>query len=429
MNIKKIFVAGSKALVTERNLFRIVASEVQSEYCKRGVDVNLQVVTFETFHNCFTQKRKQEAYNEYIEGTADVVYFILDGRLGGITEEEFNVAFEAYQRSKKPLLCVFSCRNDVVNEGVERLRRRVSEVGQYYAEYEDEKELRYLIEKNLRYIVDETGKPHGLSQSTKKLLKVIPAFFIFLMLLLGLGARFWTPIKQILSRETFKGETVKCEVNGVAFNMVAIPAGTFVMGGYDGDAVQHQVTISEDFLIGETEVTQELWCAVMRENPSSVIGDKLPVNNVSWNECVRFISKLNEMTGENYRLPTEAEWEYVAKSGQKDCAYSGNELPDNVAWYIENSGSKVQETKQKSPNGMGVYDMSGNVWEWCSDFYEEYNINASFNPQGPKKGSRRVRRGGSYLDNAKCCLVTFRSRNSEDVKKPNQGFRLVKQKK
>ena len=200
------------------------------------------------------------------------------------------------------------------------------------------------------------------------------------------------------------------------------------MGGYDGDAVQHQVTISEDFLIGETEVTQELWCAVMRENPSSVIGDKLPVNNVSWNECVRFISKLNEMTGENYRLPTEAEWEYVAKSGQKDCAYSGNELPDNVAWYIENSGNKVQETKQKSPNGMGVYDMSGNVWEWCSDFYEEYNINASFNPKGPKQGSRRVRRGGSYLDNAKCCLVTFRSRNSADVKKPNQGFRLVKPK-
>lgn len=233
--------------------------------------------------------------------------------------------------------------------------------------------------------------------------------------------------KHCFSSHESKYEIVECSVGDVVFNMVKVPAGTFVMGGYDGDAAFHQVTISNDFLIGETEVTQDLWNAVMNENPSVTVGTKIPVNNVSWNDCIQFVRKLNDLTGEKYRMPTEAEWEYVAKFGDKEYAYSGSDLPDQVAWYIENSGSHAHEPKLKSSNELGVYDMSGNLWEWCSDHYDVYNVNDSLNPKGPRQGTKRVRRGGSYNDNPRCCLVTFRSRNSEDVRKQNQGLRLVKE--
>ena len=234
----------------------------------------------------------------------------------------------------------------------------------------------------------------------------------------------------LLKRDQFSDKTdydvVECRANDIVFNMVKVPAGSFIMGGYDEDAPLHRVTISNEFLIGETEVTQKLWSSVMNNNPSQFIGDELPVNNVSWNDCMQFIDKLNDITGETYRLPTEAEWEYAAKIGYKEFAYSGSDLPDSVAWYIDNSAGQLRKVKSKRDNEIGAYDMSGNVWEWCADYYEIYDINASLDPIGPKHGVKRVRRGGSYKDNARCCLVTFRSRNSPDVRRPNQGFRLAK---
>ena len=192
-------------------------------------------------------------------------------------------------------------------------------------------------------------------------------------------------------------------VNGVSFNMVNVEGGTFQMGSNDGESDEqpvHSVTLS-DYYIGQTEVTQKLWQAVMGSNPSysGFVGAKNPVNNVSWNDCQEFISKLNRLTGGRFRLPTEAEWEYAARGGNKSRGYkySGSDDLGSVAWYSENSGDMVYPVGSKSPNELGLYDMSGNVWEWCSDVYDLYSSSPQTNPTGPSSGSHHVLRGG-------CCF-------------------------
>ena len=196
------------------------------------------------------------------------------------------------------------------------------------------------------------------------------------------------------------------KVNGVSFKMVAVEGGTFWMGSSDDDPEayideepRHQVMLSS-FAIGETEVTQELWEAVMGSNPSCWKGKKLPVEYVSWNDCQTFIAKLNQLTGQQFRLPTEAEWEYAARGGNqsKGYTYSGSNNIEEVAWYDKNSGDKTHEVATKAPNELGIYDMSGNVWECCSDWYGLYSSESKTNPTGASKGENRVLRGGSWFD-------------------------------
>ena len=195
-------------------------------------------------------------------------------------------------------------------------------------------------------------------------------------------------------------------VNGVEFNMVKIEGGTFRMGAtseqgsdaYDDEYPIHSVTLS-DYYIGETEVTQELWEAVMGSNPSEFIGDnQRPVERVSWDDCQEFIKKLNQLTGKKFRLPTEAEWEYAARGGKysRGYKYSGSNNADEVAWYDSNSGSKTHSVKTKKANELGLYDMSGNVKEWCKDWYGDYQSNSQTNPTGPSEGESRVLRGGGW---------------------------------
>ena len=204
-------------------------------------------------------------------------------------------------------------------------------------------------------------------------------------------------------------------VNGVSFKMIAVKGGTFQMGsddGYEWEKPVHRVTLS-DYYIGETEVTQELWIAVMGSNPSYCTGNmQCPVEMVSWNDCQTFISKLNQLTGETFRLPTEAQWEYAARGGNKSkgYTYSGSNVIDDVAWYDDNSGEMTYPVKTKVPNELGIYDMSGNVWEWCSDWYGSYSSAAQTDPTGPATGSHRVMRGGSWGSYASSCRVA--SRNS-----------------
>lgn len=196
-------------------------------------------------------------------------------------------------------------------------------------------------------------------------------------------------------------------VNGVSFTMIAVEGGTFTMGSsdsdsdaYDDEKPAHQVTLS-DYAIGETEVTQALWQAVMGSNPSNFTGNlQRPVECVSWNDCQTFITKLNELTGATFRLPTEAEWEYAARGGNasEGYKYSGSNVIRDVAWYWDNSDDGTKAVKTKQPNELGIYDMSGNVWEWCADWYNSsyYSSSSTNNPEGPSSGSDRVLRGGGW---------------------------------
>lgn len=230
------------------------------------------------------------------------------------------------------------------------------------------------------------------------------------------------------------GTTQTFTVNGVSFTMVGVEGGTFTMGAtseqgtsdpYDNEYPTHSVTLS-NFSIGETEVTQELWQAVMGSNPSSVSGTNLPVEIVSWNDCQTFIQKLNQLTGKNFRLPTEAEWEYAARGGNKSKGYkyAGSNTLSEVAWYSENSSSKTHPVKQKLANELGLYDMSGNVYEWCQDWFGNYS-SAQTNPTGPASGSYRVIRGGSCYDYASYCRVSIRFTGTPANCYTNLGLRLA----
>ena len=219
-------------------------------------------------------------------------------------------------------------------------------------------------------------------------------------------------------------------VNSVRFTMVPVEGGTFQMGSEDSDDSKpvHQVKVSS-FSIGQTEVTQELWEAVMGTNPSNWKGLKLPVEQVSWNDCQLFISKLNELTGKTFRLPTEAEWEFAARGGIKSMGfkYAGRDNIDDVAWYGLNSGLKTHEVGTKQPNELGLYDMTGNVWEWCQDWYasDYYSSSVGSNPTGPASGSYRVYRGGSWYKNSGYCRVSDRFNSSPSYRNNDLGFRLA----
>ncbi len=210
-----------------------------------------------------------------------------------------------------------------------------------------------------------------------------------------------------------------------------VPGGTFTMGdtfgdGWSGELPTHQVTLS-DFYIGKYEVTQGQWVAVMGSNPSyfSACGLDCPVDSVSWDDIQTFITQLNQLSGKNYRLPTEAEWEYAARSGGQHEEYSGGSNVDAVAWYWTNSNNTPHQVGTKQANGLGLYDMSGNAVEWVNDWYGAYGSSSQTNPTGPTTGSFRVFRGGSWIDDAFSARAAFRLFNSPDLRNVGLGFRLA----
>ena len=227
-------------------------------------------------------------------------------------------------------------------------------------------------------------------------------------------------------------ETIEC--NGVSFRMIRVEGGSFVMGGTPNqgeDVLKNELPIHRvvltTYYMGETEVTQELWEAVMGKNPSKFKGKNRPVERVSWKDCVEFINKLNVLTGRMFRLPTEAEWEYAARGGivSNEYKYSGANKLDGVAWYKENSGGETHDVKQMIGNELGLYDMSGNVWEWCEDLYDKYTQTFQTNPTGALESSYRVNRGGGWLGEAKDHRVSARFRIEPNRKLPTLGLRLA----
>ena len=222
--------------------------------------------------------------------------------------------------------------------------------------------------------------------------------------------------------------------NIAGFDMVLVAGGTFTMGataeqGSDAESDEkptHSVTVS-DFYIGKYEVTQSQWKAIMGSNPSKYIGKNNPVENVSWNDIQEFIKKLNAKTGKRFRLPTEAEWEYAARGGNQSKGYkfSGSNSISDVAWYYDNSRRKTHPVGQKTPNELGIYDMSGNVYEWCQDWYGDYSSSSQTNPTGPSSGSFRVVRSGSWSSYACGCRVSDRSSSFPERRFYGRGFRLA----
>ena len=224
-------------------------------------------------------------------------------------------------------------------------------------------------------------------------------------------------------------------VNADDIKMVSVASGSFTMGctyeqgsacSFD-EKPSHQVQLKA-YSIAKYPVTQKLWKAVMGNNPSRYVGDDLPVHNVTWEEVQMFIQRLNQLTGKHYRLPTEAEWEYAARGGigqPINYRYAGNAELDSVGWYSENSGSIVHAVGGKQPNALGLYDMSGNVWEWCSDIYGMYDSKDQTDPVGASKGYSRVLRGGCYAALPNMCRITTRKAMYQGGKDNATGFRLA----
>lgn len=223
-------------------------------------------------------------------------------------------------------------------------------------------------------------------------------------------------------------------IGNVSFTMKRVDGGSFIMGAdeydYESKAWEkpaHQVTL-DSYYIGETEVTQELWKQVMGYNPSQHIGDNYPVESISWNDCIEFCQRLSRKTGCQFRLPTEAEWEYAARGGNisKGYKFSGSNYLEDVAWSLEVSDSIPHPVRQKLPNELGLYDMTGNAWEICSDLYARYTGDTEYNPQGPSTSEKgRVRRGGGWLNRANYSRISYRYYTPHGQSNDFLGFRVA----
>ena len=253
----------------------------------------------------------------------------------------------------------------------------------------------------------------------------------------GYGYNYSEPVSFTTRSFISPIESIPVGNTGVTIEMVRVEGGTFMMGATQeqGDDIRdwekpvHQVTLST-YRIGQTEVTQALWTAVMGSNPSSFTGNmNLPVESVNWEDCQLFITRLNQMTGRQFRLPTEAEWEFAARGGNKTnhYRYSGGNNADEVAWYPGNSNDVTHPVAQKKPNELGIYDMSGNVWEFCQDWYSRYSSNAQTNPTGGAEGSTpyRIIRGGSWFFPVEACRVAYRNICNPSNRNYSEGFRLA----
>lgn len=227
-------------------------------------------------------------------------------------------------------------------------------------------------------------------------------------------------------------------IQNLLWNMVYIPGGTFRMGAtseqgndaWDDEKPARVVTVGS-YCIGRFEVTQQEWEAVMGNNPSVTKGARLPVTNVSWEDCNRFVDKLSRITGKSFRLPTEAEWEFAARGRTNEMAtkYSGGDNLDALAWFSGNSSNSMSphDVGTKNPNELGLFDMSGNVREWCYDCYGSYsNIDKRTNPVAPNNSDKRVLRGGCFFSPARECRVSVRFCDKQDEHYFANGFRIVR---
>ena len=240
---------------------------------------------------------------------------------------------------------------------------------------------------------------------------------------------------------TYRNEGIDIKIKGCEFSLIKVEGSSFMIGATseqqnsnDDEKPSYQVTLS-DYYIGETEVTNDLWETMMGTNPSRFNTNAyttkreldMPITDVSWHDCQKFIGRLNSLTGLSFSLPTEAQWEFAARGGKlsNNYIYSGSNSPKEIGWFVKNSGNNVKSVKNKRPNELGIYDMSGNVWEWCEDWYAPYDSNKSNNPQGPASGKRKVIRGGCCANKDKFIRVSARNCDFPDFHADGIGMRLA----
>ena len=273
----------------------------------------------------------------------------------------------------------------------------------------------------------EKGGKFSIGKST--ILKSILVLIILVLVSLGV----YYMLKNKSNEDNPESESVKYPtnveveyydetlfVNGIPYKMISIKGSEFYMGiEGDEEAQKHKVTLS-DYKIGETEVPQSIWEAVMGINPSRHVGPNYPVEQISWNDCHKFIARLNELSGQTFKLPTEAEWEYAARGKNDKIAKL-----DDYAWYEVNSGHTTHSIGMKLPNGWGVKDVFGNVWEWCDDKHAVYSKSDAKDPKGPETGDMNVFRGGGCGSEAETCTPTFRGACMPEENADALGIRLA----
>ena len=282
----------------------------------------------------------------------------------------------------------------------------------------------------------------AIHSSSRNWLPIIAGFFIVVVIIIG--GTIWvgrskagrqspgpaqspqTPTAKTSGNKPAIEQSFTENLNGVQMQMVYVPGGKFLMGsplsetGRDKDEGPQQETTVPSFAMSKDEVTQAQYRAVMGANPSSFKGDDLPVDTVSWNDAVEFCRKLSQMTSREYRLPTEAEWEFAARAGTNG-PYAGS--IDGMTWYVANSASRTHPVGQKQPNAFGLYDMNGNVWEWCQSKYKPYPYNPTDGRESLQETDVRVLRGGSWESSASSCRSAYRRRVIPDLR--SVGFRVV----
>ena len=289
------------------------------------------------------------------------------------------------------------------------------------------------------------NNPETQSQTSSKKWIVWVVMSILILVILVVYGLSWTDDSRLKISGTSEYYSVEdtvganyiiCTAGGVSFKMIHVEGGSFEMGenGTNSNEKPEHRVILPDYYIGQTEVTQELWEAVMEDNPSHFQDNPShPVESVSWIDCQQFVRKLSNITGRNFSLPTEAQWEFAARGGNKSqgYTYSGSDYLNNVAWFgYYNGGNaegKTSPVKLKEPNELGLYDMSGNVWEWCQDEYDEdyYYHSPTYDPKCTSGDGQFVLRGGSWYSNTELNRVAYRGRNKSNCRDSYLGLRLV----
>lgn len=454
----KVFLGGGVTLLegckTNRGYRPSVVDPAISKLNSKRNSQRIYIVkTFTDLIHEYTPEGQQEHYHRFLEQEADIALFIFDGRIGDKTKEEIERACDSFTRHQHPHVFFYGTNLTKENEILSYLASK----NQYFQNFKNKEHLFHLIQEDLSSWVKQSLWVRWWHRTKSWIIPIVGCLLVGLIALLLLkqcsDTYFVKPSDAISNRNDYesaegsieaaplqstkntlhksqvkppkqsKNNIITFTLRDVSFDMVYIHGDTFTMGAtaeQESDAECNETPIHivslSDYYMGKYEVTQELWQEVMGNNPSYFKCDSNPVEEISWDDCQIFITNLNKLLAsqlgdKHFALPTEAQWEYAARGGNqsKRYKYSGSNDIDDVAWYVTNSNKKTHSVGTKYPNELGLYDMSGNVKEWCQDWYNDYTNETQEDPTGPTFASNRVYRGGCWRDRANHCRVSSRA--------------------